>query len=328
MANIPTVSWDESNPAGSQDISLGDDRIRELKTQIREVINVDHDFPSSGQAADNGQHKQVTLQEQADLGTGAVGATILGSQTSGGKGELTYTDEDDNDIQITKGGALYLGDARLDNDAYLLAIDNAGTGTVNVIKVDTSDEIVLGAVTTLPDTSKLATSAAPTADAEIANKKYVDDEVGAIKTIAQVVYTSYTATTSGTGSIPFDDTKPQNTEGFQISGLSTSITPKSAMSKLLIEVVVQCVPSTPAHIVVALFKDTDADAIAAGKVVTISYDSLINFKCYITSGTTSAITFSVRAGLDAGTLYINGNAGGRYFDGVAVSSVKITEIYT
>lgn len=106
MANVPTTSWDETSPVGSQAISLGDDRIRELKTQIREIINVDHDFPSSGQAADNGQHKQVTLQEQADLGTGAAGATILGSQTVSGKGELCYVDEDDNTIQITNAGKI------------------------------------------------------------------------------------------------------------------------------------------------------------------------------------------------------------------------------
>jgi hypothetical protein len=101
---VPSTSWDETTPAGSDNINAGDNRIRELKTQIREVVDVDHDFPSSGQDAGNGQHKQVTLQEQADLGTGAVGATILGSQTVSGKGELVYTDEDDNDIQITKAG--------------------------------------------------------------------------------------------------------------------------------------------------------------------------------------------------------------------------------
>lgn len=103
---VPTVSWSETTPAGSDNASQGDDRIREFKTQVREVIDVDHDFPSSGQAADVGQHKQVTLQEQADIGTGAVGATILGSQTVSGKGELVYTDEDDNDVQITSGGKL------------------------------------------------------------------------------------------------------------------------------------------------------------------------------------------------------------------------------
>ncbi len=103
---VPTTSWSETSPAGSDSINAGDNAIRLLKTQIREVIDVDHDFPSSGQAADVGQHKKVTLQEQADLGTGAVSATILGSQTVSGKGELVYTDEDDNDVQITTGGKI------------------------------------------------------------------------------------------------------------------------------------------------------------------------------------------------------------------------------
>lgn len=107
MSSYPSVSWDETSPAGNTNASLGDNRIRELKTQIREIIDVDHDFPSSGQATDNGQHKRVTLQEQADLGTGAVGTTILGSQTIATKGELVYTDEDDNDIQLTKAGVAY-----------------------------------------------------------------------------------------------------------------------------------------------------------------------------------------------------------------------------
>lgn len=107
MANVPTVSWAETTPAGSDQINAGDNRIREMKTQIREVIDVDHDFPSSGQATDNGQHKRVTLQEQADLGSGAVGTTILGNQTVSGKGELVYTDEDDNDIQITASGKIH-----------------------------------------------------------------------------------------------------------------------------------------------------------------------------------------------------------------------------
>lgn len=107
MSLIPQVAWSELTPAGSDQINAGDNRVRELKTQIREVIDVDHDFPSSGQAADVGQHKKVTLQEQANLGTGAVGATILGSQTINGKGELVYTDEDDNDIQLTDAGEIY-----------------------------------------------------------------------------------------------------------------------------------------------------------------------------------------------------------------------------
>lgn len=103
---VPTVSWNEASPAGNTDINLGDNRIREMKTQIREVIDVDHKFDSSGSSDDNGCHDQVTLLEKADIGSGAVGKTILGSQTVSGKGELVYTDEDDNDIVLTKNGRI------------------------------------------------------------------------------------------------------------------------------------------------------------------------------------------------------------------------------
>lgn len=114
--SVPSISWSELSPSGGDNISLGDNRIREAKTQIRQVIDVDHDFPSSGQADDVGQHKRMTLQEQADLGTGDEGVCILGAQTTddgdgGTKPELIYTDEDDNDIQLTKNGEFYPGSA-------------------------------------------------------------------------------------------------------------------------------------------------------------------------------------------------------------------------
>ena len=142
--SVPTVLWSETTPAGSDNINAGDNRIRELKTQIREVIDVDHDFPSSGQAADNGQHKKVTLQEQADLGTGAVSATILGSQTVSGKGELVYTDEDDNDVPITSGGKLSV--ASLTTVASISTIMNLiyPVGYVITLGVSTNPGTLLG----------------------------------------------------------------------------------------------------------------------------------------------------------------------------------------
>ena len=103
---VPATTWSETTPAGSDNIAQGDDRIRELKAQVREIIAVDHEMTSTQSAATGGQHKQVTLQEQADLGTGAVGATILGNQTVSGEGELVYTDEGDTDVQITSLGKL------------------------------------------------------------------------------------------------------------------------------------------------------------------------------------------------------------------------------
>ena len=104
---VPTIQLDLTSPAGTQDISLGDNRIREAKTQFQEILNVDHDVPTTAYASDVGQHKKVTLQEQDNLGTGAVGTTILGSQTIATRGELVYTNEDDADIQLTKGATTY-----------------------------------------------------------------------------------------------------------------------------------------------------------------------------------------------------------------------------
>ena len=51
----------------------------------------------------------------------------------------------------------------LANNVYLTAVDNAGTGTANMIKLDGSDRAVL------PVTAQLATNAAPANDKGIPN---------------------------------------------------------------------------------------------------------------------------------------------------------------
>lgn len=105
--SVPTTAWSETSPAGSDALNAGDNRIREMKTQIREVIDVDHQFNSSGSDADNGKHNKVSLLETSDIGTGASGKPILGAQTVSSKPELVYTDEDNNDVQITSAGKLH-----------------------------------------------------------------------------------------------------------------------------------------------------------------------------------------------------------------------------
>lgn len=104
--SVPTVALNEATPAGGDKIREGDDRIREYKTQNREILDIDHKYDSSGQDADMGKHNQVSLIEAADIGTGAEGLPILGAQTVDGKAELVFTDEDNNNIQITNAGAL------------------------------------------------------------------------------------------------------------------------------------------------------------------------------------------------------------------------------
>ena len=137
--SIPTVALNETTPAGSAYVRDGDDRIKEYKKQVREILEIDHYCPSSGQSASCGRHKQMTLIEAADIGTGGgvgTGVAYLGAQTVSGQPELTYTDEDNDDVQITDGGKVKTTDTvKLTGDQTV-----EGTKTLNALKLGANME--------------------------------------------------------------------------------------------------------------------------------------------------------------------------------------------
>ena len=132
---------------------------------------------------------------------------------------------------------------------------------------------------------------------------------------------------TGTTTIPFDNTIPQITEGTQF--MTLEITPTSATSILEIEASVQGRYTTGAWIITALFRDAETNALAAsyGDYAAGTAPAIATrLFCRTTSGTTSPITFSVRAGgNNAGTLTFNGSNGGRIFGGVMASFITIKE---
>lgn len=79
--------------------------------------------------------------------------------------------------------------------------------------------------------------------------------------IFQTKVTTGTATTSGTTQMPFDSSLPQNTEGFEITDLATSITPTSASNRFLITVTlyIGLVSGTAQMVQGALFVDSTAN---------------------------------------------------------------------
>lgn len=141
----------------------------------------------------------------------------------------------------------------------------------------------------------------------------------------QVVNTQTGAVNTGTTIFPDDDSIPQNTEGDEY--ITLAITPTSATNKLKIEVTLFGACSTATAIGVGLFQDSTADAVAAvSHYVGAGQMVPITFVHYMTTGTTSATTFKVRAGGGgASTLTFNGRGSGRYLGGVAASSITITE---
>jgi hypothetical protein len=146
--------------------------------------------------------------------------------------------------------------------------------------------------------------------------------------VLQVVNLQTGALATGTTLIPIDDTIPQITEGTQF--MSLAITPISATSKLLICVVASVSNSVGNQwMASALFQDSTANALAVNSVYTAAATAFVPcvFNHFMTSGTTSSTTFTVRSGgNDPGTTSFNGQGGARRYGGVLASSITITEI--
>jgi hypothetical protein len=145
-------------------------------------------------------------------------------------------------------------------------------------------------------------------------------------TVLQVVNYQTGALATGGTAIPQDDTIPQITEGNEY--MTLAITPRSATSLLLVEVVCVSSPSGADWITVALFQDAIANALAA----TITYFAGANEAAPLdliysaTSGSTTARTFRVRGGTASSTFTFNGANSARRMGGVCSSSITITEV--
>lgn len=128
--------------------------------------------------------------------------------------------------------------------------------------------------------------------------------------------------------IPVDDTIPQNTEGDQI--LTASITPKSENSTIyaFVDITGAFVNAANTVIAAALFKDSGADAIAAGKIQGSAANNAhtISFAYSEASASLTARTFNVRIGPNTGTAYLHGNSSGRHYGGVMKSTLRVIEV--
>lgn len=146
--------------------------------------------------------------------------------------------------------------------------------------------------------------------------------------LVQQVASSSSSLASGSGTIPFDDTIPQNTEGNEF--LTVSITPTNASNYLVIEVNALLSTSSGQSTIGAIFQDSTANALAATSNTPPSTGSgqFFVLRHRMTAGTTSSTTFKFRAGaIAAATTYLNANSSGtRLFGGVAASLITVTEI--
>ena len=147
------------------------------------------------------------------------------------------------------------------------------------------------------------------------------------KTLGGVVQTVSTqtgavATTSTT--MVSNNNIPQITEGAEF--MTRTITPTDAANILSITVVFFGALSATDNKTFGLFVDSTANALAAvSSISPADYLSTTTFVHNMVAGTTSEMTFRVRAGGTSGTLTFNGRVGARTLGGVGASSITITE---
>lgn len=99
MANI---GWDETAPQDSESAGLGDDRIRSLKTSLRQGLDAEHVWPSAG--GDAGVHRLGSAR--AYVGTQSQ------VSSSGTDGRIMWVSDTSRLFHVGSDGTNYIGGMR------------------------------------------------------------------------------------------------------------------------------------------------------------------------------------------------------------------------
>jgi len=147
--------------------------------------------------------------------------------------------------------------------------------------------------------------------------------------VRQIVYAQTGVQSSGATTIPYDNTIPQITEGWEV--LTCSITPQSSTSSLIVTGIFNGSSSFAgqATVMMAIFRDSTANAIGVGSQQAIGqYLNLqISAQVRVTSGSTASTTFRMRVGGNVGTTYSNGQQlVGSVFSGTSATSLMVMEV--
>lgn len=153
---------------------------------------------------------------------------------------------------------------------------------------------------------------------------YDQAKVGSIVQRKRVELTAFSTTTA---QIPFDDTKPQKTEGELI--LELAMYAHATTSLMAMIVVFNGQLGTDDYVTTAVFWDAGTGTIVSDCIVAEyargQHQPTTCFPYQIVAGSLNKLQFNVRVGGASGTLGINGFNSGRKLGGAIVSSIEIVE---
>jgi hypothetical protein len=198
--------WNELEPVAGTHAHALYGLIRNNNSGIQSALEAEHIFNGTTAGLQTGAHKQGSAR--CFYQASAPATTVDGSAFASTDLGMIWIDSDDKQVYIltaigpplvwtvisTELFATFLaaarvfgstlgvtGDFAVNTDKFKVIATSGNTtvaGTLGVTGLATvGGTLGVTGIATLGDTSALATSAAPAADAQIANKKYVDDQI-------------------------------------------------------------------------------------------------------------------------------------------------------
>ena len=287
-------------------------------------------YPSSGNftnapslAGLNDNQNDALIATQTKLGIGASTPTSGKFLTGTGIGTSAWANTVPSGTVVGTSDSQTLTNKTLTSPTISSPVITNATITTDLITGYTTSNT--GTVYGIPVTTGVINTAGTINGASLVAST-VDNTKVATGFVVQAVNTLSNAVATGTTLIPIDDTIPQITEGDQY--MTLAITPKSATNILVIQVTVYMSNSAANDLIVALFQDSTANALAAASTYQGAATGRVTIPLTytMTAGTTSSTTFRIRAGGSAaGTTTFNGFSSARVFGAITKSSIVITE---
>ncbi len=241
----------------------------------------------------------------------------------------TASGTDSYTLNFSPGTDFTLGDGVTSTFAFYVKFANANTAamTLNVngsgakpVKKFTSEDLVAGEI--VAGSIHLLTF-------DGTNFQLLSDvNVVQSDAVLQVVGTVDDTVESTALTFPYNNTTPQITEGAPINGLDTPFTAKQANSKLFVDVEVSATSGGDTVMILALFRDSESNALAAS-VVSSGSDNRstpLRLRAILDNIDVSAHTYRVRFGSASAapaTMTLNN---GSLFAGTLKSTLSITEV--